>query len=42
MMGGYPMDVHGAGPQRGDLRDGDRADFTFHDGPWVMKYVLIT
>jgi len=33
MMGGYPMDVHGAGSQRGDLRDGDRNQFTFHDGP---------
>lgn len=33
MLGGYPMDVHGAGSQRGDLRDGDRTQFTFHDGP---------
>jgi hypothetical protein len=33
MMGGYPMDVHGAGCQRADFRDGDRADFPFHRGP---------
>jgi hypothetical protein len=33
MMGGYPMDVHGAGCQRADLRDGDRADYPFHGGP---------
>jgi hypothetical protein len=33
MMGDSPMDVHGAGSQRGDFRDGDRADFPFHRGP---------
>lgn len=33
LMGGYPMDVHGAGCQRGDMRDGDRAKFPVHGGP---------
>lgn len=33
MMGGSPMDVHGAGSQRGDFRDGDRAEFPYHRGP---------
>lgn len=33
MVGNYLMDVHGAGSQRGDYRDGDRADFPFHHGP---------
>lgn len=33
MVGNYPMDVHGAGSQRGDLRDGNRVSFPFHDGP---------
>ncbi|MDC7224358.1 MAG: DUF1566 domain-containing protein [Spirochaetales bacterium] len=33
MVGDYPMDVHGAGCQRADLRDGERSDFPFHDGP---------
>jgi hypothetical protein len=33
MMGGYPMDVHGSGCQRADLRDGDRADYPLHGGP---------
>ncbi|AKS45855.1 hypothetical protein OSB_13020 [Octadecabacter temperatus] len=27
------MDVHGAGCQREDLRDGKRVQFPFHDGP---------
>jgi len=33
MMGDHPMDVHGAGSQRGDFRDGDRENFIFHRGP---------
>ena len=33
MMGDAAMDVHGAGSQRADLRDGNRVEFPFHDGP---------
>ncbi|MDF7801105.1 DUF1566 domain-containing protein [Pontiellaceae bacterium B1224] len=33
MLGGYPMDVHGAGSQRGDFRDGERSNFPYHRGP---------
>ena len=33
LMGDYPMDVHGAGCQRADFRDGDRAEFPYHRGP---------
>jgi hypothetical protein len=33
MMGDYVMDVHGAGAQRGDFRDGDRNTFPYHRGP---------
>lgn len=32
-MGGDTMDVHGAGCQRADIRDGDRADYPYHRGP---------
>ncbi|TCS43345.1 DUF1566 domain-containing protein [Reinekea marinisedimentorum] len=32
-MGGDTMDVHGAGCQRADMRDGDRADYPIHRGP---------
>jgi len=32
-MGDYPMDVHGAGCQRGDRRDADRAEVPRHGGP---------
>ena len=33
LMGDYPMDVHGAGCQRGDRRDADRAEVPRHGGP---------
>jgi hypothetical protein len=33
LMGDYPMDVHGAGCQRADFRDGERSEFPYHRGP---------
>jgi hypothetical protein len=32
-MGDEAMDVHGAGCQRADIRDGERADYPSHRGP---------
>lgn len=33
MLGDEVMDVHGAGSQRGDFRDGERIEFPYLRGP---------